>query len=189
MPTSEAGSSHPAATRRARGFTLIELLVTLVVMAMLSALAALALPGGDDERASVEAQRLAALFDTAREQAAALSMPVAWAPGPDGYNFLRPSAHGWVPLHQAPLVARSWSWLGSDVAADYLPRLDASSWYSGAVRVRVTGGGGALGAAPGWLVFGAEPVSQPMRVQLDSGSLRLTIASNGAQPFEVEQQR
>lgn len=191
MPTSAAGNSRACCppSGASAGFTLIELLVTLVVMAMLSALAALALPHGDDEAARIEAQRLAALLDTAREQAAALAMPVAWAPGPDGYNFLRPSARGWVPLGQAPLVARAWPWLGDSVPGDYQPRMQATSWYSGAVRVRVLGGGGALGAGPGWLVFGGEPVSAPMRVQLDAGSLLLTIASNGAQPFRVEEQR
>jgi general secretion pathway protein H len=191
MPTSAAGSRRGAPARRApaAGFTLIELLVTLVVMAMLSALAALALPGGNDENARVEAQRLAALLDTAREQAAALAMPVAWAPGPDGYDFLRPSQRGWVPVDKAPLIARPWAWLGGRVPRDYQPRLNTANWYSGSVRVRVVGGGGALGAAPGWLVFGGEPVSHPMLLQLDTGSLLLTVSSNGAQPFRVQEQR
>ncbi len=187
MPTSAAGSRG---VRRgaARGFTLIELLVTLVVAAMLSGLVALALPGGHDESARIEAQRLAALLDTAREQAAAFGMPVAWAAGPAGYTFLRPTARGWMPIDQAPLVARAWSWMGGSVAADYQPRSDASSWSSGGVRISVTGGG-ALGAPSGWLVFGAEPVSQPMRVQIDTDTQRLTVASNGAQPFQLQQQR
>lgn len=191
MPTSAAGNSRPCRGPRGAqpGFTLIELLATLVVMAMLTALAALAIPSGNDETARVEAQRLAALLDTAREQAVALGMPVAWAPGPDGYTFLRPSARGWVPLDQAPLVARAWSWLGVRVPADYQPRLDSATWYAGAVRIRVLGGGGALGAAPGWLVFGSEPVTQPMGVQLDAGSLLLSVSSNGAQTFRIDEQR
>lgn len=158
-------------------------------MALLTALAALALPGGDDELARTEAQRLAALFDTAREQAAALSMPVAWAAGPGGYEFLRPSPRGWVPLRQAPLVPRAWSWLGGPAPGAGVPRVGSTSWYAGSVRVQVQGGGGPLGAAPSWLVFGAEPVSQPMRVELDAADLRLSIASDGAQPFEVREQR
>ena len=195
MPTSAAGNSGRPASPRSpaagaeAGFTLLEILVTLLVMALLTGLAALALPGGEDQGARTEAQRLAALLDTAREQAAALSMPVAWAAGPEGYDFLRPSPRGWVPLDQPPLVARPWYWLDGEVPADYRPRPAASTWYAGSVRVRVLGGGGALGAAPGWLVFGSEPVSQPMRVEIESGRLRLTVSSDGAQPFRVEQQR
>jgi general secretion pathway protein H len=189
MPTSAAGSS--ARRRRARacgGFTLLEILAAVFIMALLTSLAALALPGGNDELARTEAQRLAALFDTAREQAAALSMPVAWAAGPDGYEFLRPSPRGWVPLVQAPLSPRSWGWLDGTPPARP-PAASPSTWYAGNVRIRVVGGGGALGAPPGWLVFGAEPVSQPMLVELETGDLRLSVASNGAQPFEVRERR
>lgn len=189
--SSEAGSS-PSRTAprhaRAGGFTLLEILVTLVIAAMLTGLVALALPAGNEQLAHTEARRLAALLDTAREQAVAQSLPVAWAPGVDGYNFLRPSPHGWVPLLQSPLVSHAWPWVGHAVGPDYLPRMQASQWYAGAVRVRVLGGG-ALGAAPGWLVFGSEPVSQPMRVELDAGSVRLSVWSNGAQPFQVDEQR
>jgi general secretion pathway protein H len=190
MPTSAAGSSSRRRLAAAcAGFTLLEILAAVFIMALLTSLAALALPGGNDELARTEAQRLAALFDTAREQAAALSMPVAWAAGPDGYEFLRPSARGWVPLQQAPLSPRAWGWLDVAGPGSVIPRAPASSWYAGHVRIRVLGGGGALGAAPGWLVFGAEPVSQPMRVELDTGSLRLSVSSDGAQPFEVRKQR
>ncbi len=192
MPTSAAGNSARAAHRPPAadaGFTLLEILVTLVVMALLTGLVALALPSSGDEGARTEAQRLAALLDTAREQAAALSMPVAWAAGREGYDFLRPSPRGWVPLDQPPLVARSWYWLDGEVPGDYRPRPAAASWYAGPVRVQVLGGGGALDAAPGWLVFGSEPVSRPMQVRIETGRLRLTVSSDGAQPFHVEQQR
>lgn len=190
MPTSAAGSSpRRRAARACGGFTLLEILAALFIMALLTSLAVLALPGGNDQLARIEAQRLAALFDTAREQAAALSMPVAWAAGPEGYEFLRPSPRGWVPLGQAPLVPRAWGWLDGAAPAGAIPRMPGSVWYAGQVRVRVLGGGGALGAAPGWLVFGAEPVSQPMRVELDTGGLRLSVSSDGAQAFEVREQR
>ncbi len=195
MPTSAAGnkppwpSAAPGGGGAQAGFTLLEVLVTLLIMALLTGLAALALPGGDEQDARTEAQRLAALFDTAREQAAALSMPVAWAAGPSGYAFLRPSPRGWVALHQPPLVARSWSWLDARLPADYRPPDSASTWRAGDVRLRVRGGGGALGAAPGWLVFGSEPVSQPMQVQIDIDGVRLSVYSNGAQPFRVLEQR
>ena len=189
--SSEAGS-RPSRVgprhARADGFTLLEILVTLVIAAMLTGLVALALPTGNDQLAHTEARRLAALLDTAREQAVAQSLPVAWAAGAEGYNFLRPSARGWVPLLQSPLVAHAWPWVGRALAADYRPRTATAQWYAGAVRVRVIGGG-ALGAAPGWLVFGSEPVSQPMRVELDADALRLIVWSNGAQPFQVSEQR
>jgi general secretion pathway protein H len=175
----------------AAGFTLIELLVTLFVMALLTGVAALALPHGRDDAMQREAQRLAALFDAARTLAADGAMPVVWAPGVAGYDFLRPSPRGWAALGTAPLTARGWAW--SDAVPpppDYvpLPRREATVSADG-VRVSVEGGSAASNVHPGWLVFGTEPVSPPIRVTLRDADHEITIASDGIAPFALSSQR
>ncbi len=198
MPTSAAGSKAssqpcvaPASPQGVRGFTLIELLVTLFVMALLTGVAALALPHGRDDAMRREAQRLAALFDAARTLAADGSEPVVWAPGVAGYDFLRPSPRGWTALGSAPLTARGWAW--SDAVPpppDYvpLPRREATVTADG-VRISVEGGSAAGDVQPGWLVFGTEPVSPPIRVTLRDDDHEITIGSDGIAPFALSSQR
>ena len=190
MPTSAAGSKHPRATGPARGFTLIELLVTLFIMAMLTGIAALALPHGRDDAMRREAQRLAALFDAARTVAADGAVPLAWAPGVAGYDFLRPSPRGWTALGTEPLTARGWAWSDASPAADYvpLPRRNATVVADG-VRINVEGGSSAGNVGPGWLVFGTEPVSPPIRVTLRDADHQITIASDGIAPFTLTSER
>ena len=195
MPTSAAGSSVATAAggRGAgpRGFTLVELLVVLLVMALLTGLTALALPRSGQDSMQREAERLAALLDAARQQAAARGEPLAWAPGAAGYTFLQPSPAGWVPLNDAPLIARAWQWLdaGGAPSPDYLPRADGSAVRAGNVVVEARGGASGTGASTGWLVFGTEPVSPPMQVTLQGDGRVITIASNGLAPFAVAGQR
>ncbi len=199
MPTSAVGSNRSvpaawrrpaAALRRQRAFTLIELLVTLFVMALLTGIAALALPHGRDDAMRREAQRLAALFDAARTMAADGSVPLAWAPGVAGYDFLRPSPRGWTALRVAPLTARGWAWSETSPEQDYvpLPRRDAAVTADG-VRISVEGGSSAGDVPPGWLVFGTEPVSPPIRVTLRDAEHQITIASDGIAPFALSSER
>ncbi len=203
MPTLEAGSNsnatNPVAApmvvrtsgRAAPGFTLVELLVALLVMALLTGLAAMALPQTGQESVHREAERLAALLDAAREQAAARGEPLAWAPGPAGYTFLQPSPRGWIALDDAPLTARRWQWLGGDaeLPANYQPRNSSNSVQAGAVTVLASGGVAGPGAAPSWLVFGTEPVSPPLQITLRGDGSVVTIASDGLAPFTVRSQR
>ncbi len=198
MPTSAVGSSGegagdrvvPAARQLSAGFTLIELLVTLFVMALLTGVAALALPHGRDDAMRREAQRLAALFEAARTMAADGAEPLVWAPGVSGYDFLRPSPRGWTSLGIAPLTARAWAWSQASPPADYvpLPRRDATVSADG-VRISVEGGSGATDVQPGWLVFGTEPVSPPIRVTLRDADQEITIASDGIGPFTLNSRR
>ncbi len=186
-PRAEARASAHAG----HGFTLVELLVALLVMALLTGLAAMALPQSGQDSMQREAERLAALLDAAREQAAARGEPLAWAPGTAGYTFLQPSPRGWVPLDDAPLTARRWQWLSADAAlpAHYQPRGVNATVQAGEVAVRASGGAAGLGAAPSWLVFGTEPVSPPLDVTLQGDGRVITIASDGLAPFTVRSQR
>ena len=100
MPTSAAGN-NPCAARRpwplpgARGFTLIELLVVIALIAITSAGASLALRDSAASALERDAQRLAAVLESARAQSRASGAPVLWRAQNTGFVLLglpQPSA-------------------------------------------------------------------------------------------------
>lgn len=75
------------ALRRPRGFTLIELLIVISIMALASAGVAMALRDNSQTQLEREAQRLAALLDTARARSRASGVAVQWVTTPQGFIF------------------------------------------------------------------------------------------------------
>jgi general secretion pathway protein H len=78
---------------RRAGFTLIELLVVIVIIAIASAVASLALRDPSATELDQEAARLAALLEAARAEARASGLPVRWVPqaaqaGAEGFQFI-----------------------------------------------------------------------------------------------------
>ena len=88
------------------GFTLLELLVVIVIMAVATAGVGLALPGSSATQLEREAQRLAALFESARAQSRMTATAVSWRATPSGFIF--------EGLSGAALPT---NWLGNDVRA------------------------------------------------------------------------
>ena len=91
-----------------RGFTLIELMVVVAIIAMGTALASLALRDGEGAVLGRDAERLAALFESARAQSRAAGVPVIWHTTPSGFAF-----EG-LPASAAPLPTQ---WLDSQTSA------------------------------------------------------------------------
>lgn len=88
MRTSAAGNKVAGSTRRRDGgFTLLELLVVVTIMAMASAGVMFAMRDGAATRLEHEAQRLAALLDSARALSRASGIPVRWRPTAQGFAF------------------------------------------------------------------------------------------------------
>ena len=89
-----------AARRKALGFTLLELLVVVAIIAIATAGVSFALRDSSETQLEREAQRLAALFESARAQSRATGVPVRWRPTADGFLFegLPPEAlpSGWL---------------------------------------------------------------------------------------------
>ena len=75
------------AWRPPRGFTLIELLIVISIMALASAGVSMALRDNSQTQLEREAQRLAALLDTARARSRASGVAVQWVPTPQGFTF------------------------------------------------------------------------------------------------------
>ncbi|MBC5765013.1 prepilin-type N-terminal cleavage/methylation domain-containing protein [Ramlibacter albus] len=81
MPTSAHGNNPQL------GFTLIELLVVVAIIAFATAGVSFALRDTADTQLEREAQRLSALFETARVQSRTSGLAVRWHPVEGGFRF------------------------------------------------------------------------------------------------------
>jgi general secretion pathway protein H len=155
MRMSAPGNSSATLRRgsRSAGFTLIEVIVVMALVALGTAVVALALRDGTQGRLEEEGARLSALLESARAEARASGVAVHWAPADaaaaDGAHFR------FVGLPQS--AAMPTRWLGEGVSAEI------------------------LGARA--LVLGPEPVLPAQRVVLHLEDRRLVLASNGLEPF------
>jgi general secretion pathway protein H len=142
---------------RHSGFTLIELLVVVALIAITSATISLALRDPAEMQLQREAQRLAALLETARVESRAAGLAVRWIPSAiktgDDFRF-----EGLPRSIQLPS-----RWLGEPVAVNIM---------------------NASAANPG-LVLGPEPVIPAQRLQLQLGNQRLVLGTDGLAAFDI----
>jgi general secretion pathway protein H len=86
-PGSNAAGALRTAGRRSAGFTLIELLVVVAIIAFASAGVAFTLRDSAATQLEREAQRLSALFESARAQSRSSGVPVVWHAVQGGFRF------------------------------------------------------------------------------------------------------
>lgn len=86
MPTSATGSERmqPASP----GLSLLELMVVLALVGLASAAVSLALRDPGAAEVAQEAQRLAALLETARAHSRSAGLPVRWQVSDTGFDFV-----------------------------------------------------------------------------------------------------
>jgi len=145
------------AAGRQSGFTLIELLVVVTLIAIAAATASLALRDPEATQLDREAERLAALLESARAEARADGLEVAWAPTVADSSEDRAQFHfSGLP----PKMGLPQRWLGDGITAQVL----------GADHVQL----------------GPEPMIGAQRILLTLGQQRVVLATDGLAPFEVE---
>lgn len=142
----------------ARGFTLLELLVVVAIIAIASAGVVFAIPDASHSALERDAQRLAALLDSARAQSRASGLAVYWQATPEGFKFeglpqTKNSNTGEIQdVSKLPS-----NWLSLDTSADPGSRL----------------------------ALGPEPIIARQEVVLHNAGRSLTLATDGLRPFSM----
>lgn len=136
----------------------------LAIVAMASAGIGFAMRDGTQTRLEREAQRLSALFESARARSQVSGVPVRWQLTPQGFAFVG------LPPSDLPEDALPQAWLDPDTTAN----IDTAV-MAGEVR-------------PDTLLLGPEPIIEPQGVTLFSSSepaKSLRLATDGVRPFAV----
>jgi general secretion pathway protein H len=142
-----------------RGFTLMELMVVVAIIAIASAGVMFAIPDASATALEREAQRLAALLDSARAQSRASGLAITWKPTEQGFVF-----EGMAKIknektgEMEDLVKFPTTWLSTETHAEL-----ASS-----------------------LALGPEPIIAPQELVLHHAARSLTLATDGIRPFGIK---
>lgn len=163
MPILVLGSKRLAVSvrplGRQSGFTLIELLVVVALIAIATATVSLSLRDPAAAQLEREAERLAALFETARAESRAAGISVQWAPVRNTNNANNASGDQFRFQGLPERIKLPSRWLGEPVAVE----------IAGAQVVRL----------------GPEPLIGAQKLQLQLGSQRLVMATDGLSAFEI----
>lgn len=138
----------------------------LVIAGMLLGLVAFNAMPGERKAIENEAQRLALLFQLARDEAIVRNRPIAFEAESDRYRFLIRDNNEWQPIAQDDLL-REREFPRAPVALAISPATDEQT-------------------DPLRIVFGREPVDKPFVLTVSYGSASVAIRADGIGHFEVE---
>ncbi len=141
------------------GFTLMELMVVVAIIAIASAGVMFAIPDASTTALERDAQRLAALLDSARAQSRASGLAVVWRPTAEGFKFDGlPQAKNATTGEMVDLVKFPTNWLSTDTHVDEKTLL----------------------------ALGPEPIIAQQEVVLLNAARSLTLATDGIRPFAIK---
>lgn len=149
----------PHHSSNTHGFTLLELLVVVAIIALASAGVVFAIPDASHTALERDAQRLAALLDSARARSRASGLAIYWHPTPEGFKFEGlPQVKNQSTGELQDLSTFPGNWLSSET------RVDANSRLS----------------------LGPEPIIARQEIVLHNGGRSLTVATDGLRPFAID---
>jgi general secretion pathway protein H len=165
-----ARAIKPALTRQASaGFTLIELLVVIAIIAIGTAAVSLSLRDSAQTVLERDAERLAALFESARARSRASGMPVQWHP----VSIQNTSA---VVDSKGQQTGQLTGQITAFVFEGLPPQTLPTHWLSPSVYV----------APNTWVVLGPDPIIGPQSVTLQLNDLNISVSTDGLKPFAVK---
>jgi general secretion pathway protein H len=155
------------ARRAARGFTLLELLVVLVIAGVMLGVVSFNAMPSRHQALENEAQRIALLMQTARDEAIVRNQPIAFEAESERYRFLMRDGDRWQELPQDELLHER-EFKAAPVALSISPTVAAQQ------------------INPLRIVFGREPVDKPFTLTMSVGSTSVAIRADGIGHFTVE---
>ena len=155
LHSSRASACALPPARHALGFTLIELLVVIALIAIGTAAVSFSLRDTAQTVLERDAERLAALFESARARSRSSGVPVQWHPVVEGSNS----------------AASNNSFVFEGLPPQTLP----AQWLSSQTQV----------AANSLILLGPDPIIGPQNVMLRSQDFQLWVSTDGIRPFSV----
>jgi general secretion pathway protein H len=160
MPTSAAGNKAALTTKHSSlGFTLIELLVVIALIAIGTAAVSFSLRDTSETALERDAERLAALLESARARSRSSGVPVRWH-----------------PVSESTSTSRASDATAAFVFEGLPPQALPTQWLSPQTQV----------AANSLLVLGPDPLIGPQSVRLQSQNFQLWVSTDGIQAFHVK---
>jgi general secretion pathway protein H len=155
LHSSRASACALPPARHALGFTLIELLVVIALIAIGTAAVSFSLRESAQTVLERDAERLAALFESARARSRSSGVPVQWRPVVEG----------------SASAAKNASFVFEGLPPQTLP----AQWLSPQTQV----------AANSLILLGPDPIIGPQSVMLRSQDFKLWVRTDGIQAFSV----
>ena len=148
------------------GFTLIELLVVMVILGITLGLVSLNALPGQKQSLQQDAQRIALLLQTARDEAIVRNRQIAFDAGQDSYRFLIRNDKQWEQMVQDDLLReRDFKHGPVTLMLDPAPNVPNE-------RLRI--------------IFGREPVDKPFVLTMSGDGGSVAIRADGIGHFTVD---